>query len=454
MGEENARLKRRLTEMENEHRRNSANLDLGGASPRGLSPRHSERRSVSTPRTPKGGNVDKDALIARLRRENQELKRKVKAKDKEMGLLKVENLKKDRPTTPTRRGSSNVDPEQLEKQIGKLRKELKEARRERDELRQENKEMDSQLTAASDKLALMERQGGTDDALLAQLQRAKKEAKTMRSQRNELRDETVKLKNIDASLRNKMSKLTKKLMDVDDKMAKQVFDASDVDRMLNVLVDQLTDMAGKYETLLREYEKLKKQLDTIQAKHAKEKQKLQAEIDGLREEMKENEEKVGDLQTMVDAKDQIIDGLRQKLRETDAMYEENKKLKRNLADREDELTLLKSHNEQLMAQMAEEQDKTKKFEKQVKMIVKMPASSNVKCFSTIFDAGFAVRVFVFFVLGDSVGCNPLFFFVCVLFLCFISGISKYHDYTKSLLVWIRIKMENYILQNLLLVQKI
>jgi len=128
-----------------------------------------------------------------------------------------------------------------------------------------------------------------------------------------------------------MSKLTKKLMDVDDKMARQVFDASDVDNMLNVLVDQLTDMTGKYEVLLREYERLKKELDNIKAKHAKEKQKLQAEIDRLREEMKENADKVNDLQTTLNAKDDIIAGLQQKMRETDAMYEENKKLKKRFS---------------------------------------------------------------------------------------------------------------------------
>merc|ERR1712154_760029 len=85
-------------------------------------------------------NEDQEALIRRLRRDNEEFKRKIQSQQGDLRKLQNEK-KRSGSTTPrsaSRRGSKlNLEDSQIEEMMSKLKKENYELRNERNDIRKE-----------------------------------------------------------------------------------------------------------------------------------------------------------------------------------------------------------------------------------------------------------------------------------------------------------------------------
>jgi len=142
MGSDNTKLKKRLNDLEKKNRRLSEFAVSMGVDP---------EDSKALKKAKKGGkrsgsvqlqqaiasNEDQEALIRRLRRENEDFKRKIQ--NQQGDLRKLQNEKKrsgsTTPRSASRRGSKlNLDDKQVEEMMSKLKKENYELRNERNEL--------------------------------------------------------------------------------------------------------------------------------------------------------------------------------------------------------------------------------------------------------------------------------------------------------------------------------
>eukprot|EP01084_Bolivina_argentea_P171093 296430_1 len=109
-----------------------------------------EKTLKKTKKSPRSGNVQLKnvtanentgtALIRRLRRDNEEFKRKIQSQQGD--LRKLQNEKKragtNKPRSATRRGNQlNLDETQIEEMLSRLKKENYELRNERNEIRKE-----------------------------------------------------------------------------------------------------------------------------------------------------------------------------------------------------------------------------------------------------------------------------------------------------------------------------
>merc|ERR1712176_1008176 len=114
-------------------------------------------------------NEDQEALIRRLRRDNEEYKRKIQQQQGDLRKLQQEKKRSGSmtPRSASRRGSKlNLDDSQVEEMLSKLKKENYELRNERNDLRKDRDNLATQLNSAKGKIKKLEDMAGGDDALL------------------------------------------------------------------------------------------------------------------------------------------------------------------------------------------------------------------------------------------------------------------------------------------------
>merc|ERR1712060_182141 len=149
MGSDNTKLKKKLNDLEKKNRRLSE-----FAVSMGLDPEDNKSLKKAAKNSKKGGkrsgsvqlhaaiasNEDNEALIRRLRRDNEEFKRKIQSQQGDLRKLQNEK-KRSGSTTPrsaSRRGSKlNLEDSQIEEMMSKLKKENYELRNERNDIRKE-----------------------------------------------------------------------------------------------------------------------------------------------------------------------------------------------------------------------------------------------------------------------------------------------------------------------------
>jgi len=234
-----------------------------------------------------GGAATEDlqAQVNKLRRENQELKRKSQAKEKEMTQLKTDSRRTSKmdvsPRSPSPNRSSIAEPEINEQMVQNLRKDVRDLKTERDELREENKTLTVQLDKAKQRIQDLSKQD-YDEQLLSQLQRIKQEAKSAKQERNQLREEAIRLQNIDAKLRSKLQNLTQTLAEIDPRMSRGILDATDANTMLEALADNLEAVTDKYKFEKARADKIQDELDNIDKKYKKQIDDLKEEIEKIK----------------------------------------------------------------------------------------------------------------------------------------------------------------------------
>eukprot|EP01084_Bolivina_argentea_P171095 296432_1 len=141
MGYEAAKLKKKLNALEKKNRKLAEFAVSMGVDP------EDEKTLKKTKKSPRSGNVQLKnvtanentgtALIRRLRRDNEEFKRKIQSQQGD--LRKLQNEKKPAGNAaPRKRGTKlNLDQTQIEEMLSRLKKENYELRNERNEIRKE-----------------------------------------------------------------------------------------------------------------------------------------------------------------------------------------------------------------------------------------------------------------------------------------------------------------------------
>jgi len=253
MGQENIKLKKKLTNLEDNIKNDDNNNNKGGRK----GSRRGSRRSSKGSVVGQTDAEDQAKMIARLRRENQELKREMKEKAKQVKKLELQNKRRGSqgPSMGSRRGSRrgsalDMDESQLEDMISRLKKENHDMRVERNEVRKERDELRIQLKAAQDKYKTALAAGGTDEDLLKQLALARRNERKQRKEKNKLRDEAIRLKGIDRALQRKLMQLAQKLQESGYKdMSKAIREQENAPAMIDTMADQLFVMMDKNEKL-------------------------------------------------------------------------------------------------------------------------------------------------------------------------------------------------------------
>merc|ERR1719206_1563075 len=375
MGSDNTKLKKKLNDLEKKNRRLSEFAVSIGIDPE-------DDRALKKAKKKGGGkrsgsvqlnsalqsqaDEDKEALIRRLRRDNEEFKRKIQTQQGDLRKLQNEK-KRSGSTTPrsaSRRGSQlNMNESEVQEMMNKLKKENYEMRNERNELRKERDALATQLQASKDKIKKLEALTGDDDALLKQLYAARQEAKSQRKQKRDLQAQAVKLQGISERLKKKLMALAKRVSKFDEAMGRKILDQSTANGMIDELASQLEDMIKRYERAEEEVKKLKKQLRDLQKTH-------EVALANVKDKLKERKQTIKE-------RDARIAELQQQLEESRQWQEKNKKSKRRIQDLEDELAVYRQEGDQYKTLLAEAKQREKNYKKQLKMIESMPGNASM-----------------------------------------------------------------------------
>merc|ERR1712154_153289 len=159
MGSDNTKLKKKLNDLQKKNRRLSEFAVSMGVDPedtKALKKGKKGKRSGSVQlQNAVNDDQEQEALIRRLRRDNEEYKRKIRQQQGDLRKLQQEK-KRSGSTTPrsaSRRGSKlNLDDSQVEEMLSKPKKENYELRNERNELRKERDALSTQLKSTKDKV--------------------------------------------------------------------------------------------------------------------------------------------------------------------------------------------------------------------------------------------------------------------------------------------------------------
>eukprot|EP01084_Bolivina_argentea_P171092 296429_1 len=143
MGSDATKLKKKLNALEKKNRRLAEFAVSMGIDPeddKALKKTKKSGRSGGVQLKTVSANEDEQTLIRRLRRDNEEFKRKIQSQQGD--LRKLQNEKKragtNKPRSATRRGNQlNLDETQIEEMLSRLKKENYELRNERNEIRKE-----------------------------------------------------------------------------------------------------------------------------------------------------------------------------------------------------------------------------------------------------------------------------------------------------------------------------
>merc|ERR1712113_150403 len=278
MGSDNTKLKKKLNDLEKKNRRLSEFAVSMGVDPEdnkalkkaGKKAGGSGRSGSVQLQQAIASNEDQEALIRRLRRDNEEFKRKIQSQQGDLRKLQNEK-KRSGSTTPrsaSRRGSKlNLEDSQIEEMMSKLKKENYELRNERNDIRKERDALQTQLKKAKDRVKLLEASVGDDEDLLKQLYAARKEAKSQRRQKRNLQAEALKLKGISNALQRKLMALAKRVTKFDPEMGQRIMEKTSANDMIDELATQLTDVIERYEKAEDQIKKLKKALKEQQKKY-------------------------------------------------------------------------------------------------------------------------------------------------------------------------------------------
>merc|ERR1712154_599792 len=278
MGSDNTKLKKKLNDLEKKNRRLSEFAVSMGVDPEdnkalkkaGKNKKGTKRSGSVQLNAAIASNEDNEALIRRLRRDNEEVKRKIQSQQGDLRKLQNEK-KRSGSTTPrsaSRRGSKlNLDESQVEEMLSKLKKENYELRNERNELRKDRDNTATQLAAAKDKIKKLEELAGGDEALLKLLAQARADQRATRKQNKQLRQKELQLMGLTNALRKKLMDLAKKVGKYDPEKGQAILNKKDPKEMINELATQYTEMIDKFERSQEEVKKLKKKLKDEASAH-------------------------------------------------------------------------------------------------------------------------------------------------------------------------------------------
>merc|ERR1712154_760823 len=374
MGSDNTKLKKRLNDLEKKNRRLSEFAVSMGVDP---------EDSKALKKAKKGGkrsgsvqlqqaiasNEDQEALIRRLRRENEDFKRKIQNQQGDLRKLQNEN-KRSGSTTPrsaSRRGSKlNLDDKQVEEMMSKLKKENYELRNERNELRKERDALSTQLKSTKDKVKKLEALAGDDEDLLKQLYAARKDAKEQRKQKRGLQAEALKLKGISNALQRKLMALAKRVTKFDSEMGQRILDKTTANDMIDELATQLTDMIERYEQSIEENKKLKKKLKDQQTKHEVAMQNMKDKMKERKQVIKDRDARIAELEELLKDKQDELELMDEKLKDAQEYHKDNKKYRRKIADLEDEIAQFEQMRETYQKELSEAKQREKNYKKQIK----------------------------------------------------------------------------------------
>eukprot|EP01084_Bolivina_argentea_P317671 550818_1 len=155
MGQDNSRLKKKLNDLEKKNRRlseiaQSIGIDPDSKNSSKLKKKKKNRAGSVQLNAALASNDDNEALIKRLRRDNEAYKRKIQQQQGDLRKFQQESKRRGSttPRSASRRGTLNLDEKQTEEMLSKLKKENYELRNERNELRKERDNLNTQLNAA------------------------------------------------------------------------------------------------------------------------------------------------------------------------------------------------------------------------------------------------------------------------------------------------------------------
>eukprot|EP00490_Sorites_sp_Unknown_P012118 CAMPEP_0114696204 /NCGR_PEP_ID=MMETSP0191-20121206/72277_1 /TAXON_ID=126664 /ORGANISM="Sorites sp." /LENGTH=703 /DNA_ID=CAMNT_0001993519 /DNA_START=998 /DNA_END=3107 /DNA_ORIENTATION=- len=360
-------------------------MDNGDQS--GNKPRRGSRRGSR--RSSKGsvvGQTDEDQqkMIARLRRENQELKREMKDKAKQIKKMELQNKRRGStgPGPGSRRGSRrgsalDMDESQLEDMISRLKKENHDMRVERNEFRRERDELRVQLKAAQDKYKNAIAAGGTDEDLLKQLALARRNERQQRKEKNRLRDEAIRLKGIDAALQRKLKQLAQKLQDSGYKdMAVKIRQQENAPAMIDTMADHLFVMMANNDKLSKKLKKLQKEIMDLKKKHEQEISRLKDKIKILEAQLQDRDNEQDILREENLKLKKKLEDLKEQHKQDQKLYAENKKLKKKLEDLKDELANASQDQDVIKKELEQQQIRNKNLVRQMKLMQQMPGSQS------------------------------------------------------------------------------
>lgn len=378
MGQENSRLKKRLNQME---RRVSE--QVGGDS---NSKQQKNRKGSRSGRLSIQGNqktqedFDNQALIKRLRRENQEFKRKIQSQQQE---IRKANTSKARagsvtPRSSSRRGSGlNLEPSQMEEMLGKLKKENYELRTERNEIRKHRDEIKIQLQSAKDRLQTMGALAGDDEQLLKQLAQARRDAKGYRKDKRELEANFMEMVGLNDGLKRKLLRLAKRVQSHNPEMSARLVSKKTANGMIDELASQLILMIDSVEALEKENERLKRELRDQLKRHENALRDMKDEIANLRRMLKDAKLKNSEIKQLIINKNDEIEEYKERLLEMDEMQQEMKNQRRKIAQLEDEINEFHHERESVQRELSEAKMRAKNYRKQLLMLEKMPGNASM-----------------------------------------------------------------------------
>jgi len=386
MGSDNSKLKKKLHDLEKKNRRLSEFAVSMGLDPeddkalKKAAKKDKGKRSGSVQLAAAvGADDDKEALIRRLRRDNEEFKRKIQSQQGDLRKLQQE-VKRSGSTTPrsaSRRGKLNLDEQQVEEMMSKLKKENYEMRNERNELRKERDALATQLQSAKDKIKKLEEMTGGDEDLLKQLYAARKDAKEQRKKKRDLEAEAIKLKGISNALQRKLMALAKRVSAFDPEMGTRIMEKTTANDMIDELATQLTDMIERYEKAMEEVKRLKKMLKDQQKKYEVDLQNMKDKLKERKQTIKERDARIAELEEQLKDKNDELENMTEKLQEAQEYHQENKKYKRKIKDLQDEIAQFEQMRENYAKELAEAQQREKNFKKQLKMMERMPGNASM-----------------------------------------------------------------------------